>query len=122
MSEELPKDHPFSNVYKFKKVESKEPADGLNAMREGAELFTINRNRKLNIFFPGLTEGETLVVTTTIDDCCNVIRSHNHKVAIWEALCNLDMIRQQYSPNTAGIGGKYGDPKIDLQIGFVDPD
>ncbi len=111
------------NVYKFKPApEYKEPADGLNALREGAELYTIKRDRKLNIFFPGLTDGETLVITTTIDDICNVVRSYNHKVAIWEALCNLDHVRQMMHPTTAGVGGQYGDPKIALQIGFVDPD
>jgi len=90
--------------------------------QEGAELHTLSRDRLINIFFPGLTEGETLVVTTTIGEVCNVIRSYNHKVAVWNALCQLDAMRKNMHATATGCAGAFGDPLIDIQIGLVHPD
>jgi hypothetical protein len=90
--------------------------------QEGAELYTLSRDRLINIFFPGLTEGETLVVTTTIGEVCNVIRSANHQVAVWNALCQLDNMRRNMHATATGCAGAFGNPLIQLQLGLVHPD
>lgn len=89
---------------------------------EGAELHTLQRNVLINIFFPGETDQKTLVVTTTIGDVCNVIRSENHQKAVWEALCNLDSMRLNMHATAAGVAGTYGEHNIQLHVGLAHPE
>lgn len=90
---------------------------------DGAELETLSRNTLLNVFFPAKTDWETIVVRTSINDICNVIKSEVHQMAVWHAVCQLDQIRKMY-PGAAGAGGKFGSPErlVDVQLGLVNPD
>ena len=93
--------------------------------KEGYDLATLSGQTRINIFFPGLTDGETLVVTTKIDDIPEVIRSFNHKVAVFEALKNLDDTRANFAQGTCAVDGRFGadgEPKIHIQVGLADPE
>ncbi len=93
--------------------------------KEGYDLTTLSGQMRINIFFPGLTDGETLVVTTKIDDVPEVIRSFNHKVAVFEALKNLDDQRANFHRGSCSVNGHFGadgEPKIHIQIGLADPE
>lgn len=87
---------------------------------EGAELKTLKRSTLINVFFPGNVDWETIVVQTTIDKVCDVIKSEVHQHAVWHALCQLDDMRVMY-PGAAGTGGKFGtaDRLVDVQIGLA---
>jgi hypothetical protein len=107
----------MSNVVEFtSKHQQEEP------QMEGAELHTLSRDQRINIFFPGETDKHTIVVTTTIGEVCNVIRSETHQIAVWHALVDLDGVRRNMYPTTAGAAGAYGEYKIPVQVGLVDPE
>lgn len=95
----------------------------LSTTTDGAELQTLKRDVLLNVFFPGSVDWETIVVQTTIDDICNVIKSEVHQMAVWHAVCQLDEMRKIY-PTAAGTGGKFGSPErlVDVQLGLVNPE
>jgi hypothetical protein len=107
----------MNNVIEFAAKEKQE-----ETQLEGAELHTLKRDVRVNIFFPGQTQEHTIVVTTTIGDVCNVIRSENHQKAVWEALCNLDSMRSNMYATAAGVAGTYGEHGIQVQVGLVDPE
>jgi hypothetical protein len=93
--------------------------------KEGYDLKTLSGQTRINVFFPGLTEAETLVVTTKIDDIPEVIRSFNHKVAVFEALKTLDDQRANFQRGTCSVDGRFGadaEPKIHIQVGLADPE
>jgi len=93
--------------------------------KEGYDLTTLSGQTRINVFFLGLTDGETLVVTTKIDDIPEVIRSFNHKVAVFEALKNLDDQRANFQKGACSVDGRFGadgEPKIHIQIGLADPE
>jgi hypothetical protein len=93
--------------------------------KEGYDLTTLSGQTRINVYFLGLTDGETLVVTTKIDDIPEVIRSFNHKVAVFEALKNLDDQRANFQKGACSVDGRFGadgEPKIHIQIGLVDPE
>lgn len=93
--------------------------------KEGYDLKTLSGQTRINVFFLGLTDGETLVVTTTIDDVPEVIRSFNHKVAVFEALKNMDDQRANFARGTCAVDGSFGadgEPKIHIQVGLAEPE
>lgn len=89
----------------------------------GAELTTLSRDTLLNVFFPGKVDWETIVVRTTIEGICDVIKSEVHQIAAWHAVCQLDQTRKMF-PGAVGTGGKFGsgDRLVDVQLGLVNPE
>jgi hypothetical protein len=90
---------------------------------DGAILKTLSSDTLINIFFPGVVDWETIVIQTTIENVCNVIKSEVHQHAVWHALGQFDEMRKMY-PGAAGTGGKFGTPErlVDVQLGLVNPE
>lgn len=100
----------MSNVVQFSKKQEQQ---------EGVELKTLDRSQLINVFFPGANDWETIVVQTTIENITSVIKSATHQKAVWHALAQLDEMRDNMYDTAEGVGGFFGDPAVDLQIGFA---